>query len=140
MPAEPVFIDTSYVYALINRNDQWHSTASQLAHQIAAKSLRTVTTEFVISEIADGLAAVGFRKAAAAAIRVLYGSADTDIVPASSELVRRALELYEARDDKGWGLTDCSSFVVMGDLGIGDALSSDIHFRQAGFRPLLLET
>ena len=87
MPAEPVFIDTSYVYALINRNDQWHSTASQLAHQIAAKSLRTVTTEFVISEIADGLASVGFRKAAAAAIRVLYGSADTDIVPASSELV-----------------------------------------------------
>jgi hypothetical protein len=31
------------------------------------------------------------------------------------------------------------SFVVMGDAGLTDALTADEHFRQAGFRAVLLE-
>lgn len=41
--------------------------------------------------------------------------------------------------DKEWGMTDCISFVVMQDMGIIDALTTDDHFRQAGFRALLIE-
>lgn len=33
--------------------------------------------------------------------------------------------------------TDCISFVVMDDMGIADALTTDIHFEQAGFSILL---
>ena len=47
------------------------------------------------------------------------------------------LALFEARPDKSWGLTDCTSFVVMQRDGIRDALTSDHHFAQAGFRALL---
>jgi predicted nucleic acid-binding protein len=133
-----VFIDTSYVYALINVNDQWHSSASSLAQRLSTERVRSTTSEFVLTEIADGLSSVGFRKAAAAAIRLFYKDPETQIVPASSDLLRRGLELYESREDKNWGLTDCTSFIVMTDLGISDALSSDIHFRQAGFNPLLI--
>lgn len=49
------------------------------------------------------------------------------------------LKLYEARLDKSWGLTDCISFVVMADQGLTDALSGDLHFRQAGYRALLAD-
>jgi predicted nucleic acid-binding protein len=49
------------------------------------------------------------------------------------------LQLYQEREDKEWGLTDCISFVVMGDETLYEALTTDEHFRQAGFRPLLLE-
>jgi len=38
---------------------------------------------------------------------------------------------------KEWGLTDSVSFVVMQQVGITDALTTDDHFRQAGFRVLL---
>jgi predicted nucleic acid-binding protein len=38
---------------------------------------------------------------------------------------------------KGYSLTDCDSMRVMEDRGIHDVLSSDQHFAQAGFRPLL---
>jgi hypothetical protein len=32
---------------------------------------------------------------------------------------------------------DCTSFVVMTELRIADAITTDRHFRLAGFRPLL---
>lgn len=62
------------------------------------------------------------------------------IVAASPELMHRGIELYEARSDKDWSLTDCTSFIVMQDRGLTDALTGDHHFEQAGFRPLLAVT
>jgi len=61
------------------------------------------------------------------------------VVAASARLFDAALDLYQRRPDKDWGLTDCASFVVMSDRKLTDALTADEHFRQAGFRPLLLE-
>ena len=34
-------------------------------------------------------------------------------------------------------LTDCFSFVLMQRLGLTEALTSDLHFEQAGFKALL---
>jgi len=62
-----------------------------------------------------------------------------EVVTVDSSLFSRALRLYSTRPDKEWGLTDCVSFVVMGDRGIAAALAADQHFVQAGFRALLLE-
>lgn len=39
--------------------------------------------------------------------------------------------------DKGWGLVDCASFVIMTGRGISEALTNDRHFQQAGFPRLL---
>jgi predicted nucleic acid-binding protein len=39
--------------------------------------------------------------------------------------------------DQPWSFTDCFSFLVMRALGLRDALTSDAHFRHAGFNPLL---
>ena len=48
-----------------------------------------------------------------------------------------AWTLYKSRLDKAWSLVDCSSFVVMQQLGIQKALTTDQHFEQAGFIRLL---
>ena len=44
-----------------------------------------------------------------------------------------ALALYEARQDKAYSLTDCSSMATMRALGITQVLTRDAHFAQEGF-------
>src|SRR5688500_16253317 len=100
--------------------------------------IQLITSEFVLTEIADGLSSIAFRKAAARAIGLFRSDPNVQIVPVSSTLFDRALELFEARGDKSWGLTDCTSFVVMKDGGVTDALTTDQHFEQAGFNSLLI--
>jgi predicted nucleic acid-binding protein len=111
----------------------------QWERKLATDKQRLVTTEFVLVEIADGLAAVRFRVQAVQVIATLEASALVEIIPASSRLFTAALELYRNRGDKDWGLTDCASFVVMSKYSLSEALTTDDHFRQAGFRALLLE-
>ena len=57
-----------------------------------------------------------------------------EVVPFGAELNAEALRLFGGRSDKDWSLTDCLSFVVMNRRSIQDALTSDHHFEQAGFR------
>jgi predicted nucleic acid-binding protein len=135
----PIFLDTAYVNALVNTRDQWHEAAVQWERRLAADKRRLVTTEFVLVEIADGLAAVRFRAQAVQVIATLQASPLVEIVPASSQLFTAALALYRNRADQDWGLTDCASFVVMSERSLSAALTTDDHYRQAGFRVLLLE-
>jgi predicted nucleic acid-binding protein len=137
--ATPYFVDTAYIQAVINTRDQWHGAAARWEAWPAAERRRLVTTEFVLIEFGDSLATVKARSLAAGMIDVLRGSSLVDTVPTSAELFDAALGLYRNRADKGWGLTDCSSFVVMRERGLTAALTADEHFRQAGFRALLLD-
>jgi predicted nucleic acid-binding protein len=136
---QAVFLDTAYVNALINTRDQWHQAAVLWERRLASEKRELTTTEFILIEIADGLAAVRFRTHAAHIISTLRMSPLVQIIPASSHLFRAALQLYQSRSDKDWGMTDCTSFVVMGERDLTEALTADDHFQQAGFRALLIE-
>jgi predicted nucleic acid-binding protein len=135
----PLFLDTAYVNALFNKRDQWHFKAIEWQKKNADENTSLVTTEFILAEIADSLAAVKFRQQAANIIHTLQKSLLVEVVSASAELFHGGLNLYENRFDKDWGLTDCISFVVMENRNLTDALTTDNHFRQAGFKALLLE-
>lgn len=133
----PVFLDTGYVYALVNTRDQWHEQAVAWQQRIVAARRALVTTELICVEIADGLAAVRFRAQAARIVSALEDSPLVEVVPVSKELLESAFELYRQHDDKDWGLTDCASFVVMHERGLSEALTTDGHYTQAGFDALL---
>jgi len=139
LPTETLFLDTAYVYALFNTRDQWHETALSWQKKIAAENISLLTTEFILIEIGNGLSSLKFRKSAAAVIHALSENPFVTVIPATSELFLKALALYEERPDKNWGLTDCTSFTVMNENGLTEALTTDDHFRQAGFKVLLLD-
>lgn len=85
------FLDTAYVYARVNVRDQWHQQAVQWEERLSTSRRPLVTSEFVLVEIADGLAAVKFRLQAAAIIAALQASLLVEIVPATSTLFEAAV-------------------------------------------------
>jgi len=129
-----VFADAFYFVACLNRADQHHKKAASFASQ---NQRPIVTTTWILTEVADAFAASTARDRIARFVAVLEGDANTKIVPATQALFHRGLESYAARPDKDWTLTDCISFVVMGDEAITDALTGDQHFVKAGFKVLL---
>jgi predicted nucleic acid-binding protein len=135
----PVFVDTAYLLALSNLRDQWRPQAEHWEWRMSASRRPLVSTAYVLTEVADALASPRTRQLATSLIHVLLNSPLVEVIPASSTLLQAALVLYAQRPDKYWSLTDCTSFVAMGQRGMGEALTADQHFRQAGFRALLLE-
>ena len=132
-----VFLDTGYVIALSDRRDRYHQRAREYAEQVSQGGGQVVTTQDVLVEIGNALAAVGSRSFAVQYIRAIERADALEVVEASPELFQRGLALYEERQDKEWGLTDCISFVTMRDRGIQEALTTDHDFEQAGFTALL---
>lgn len=98
-----------------------------------------ITTNLVLVELLNASSAKRppERQAAVEVCKDFTEGNQHRVVMVGAELFSRSLSLYSARPDKHWSLTDCASFLVMERLGIQDALSYDLHFEQAGFRPLL---
>ena len=133
------FLDAAYAIALSAVSDQYHKKAEILAKQIETDAIQMITTRAVILEIGNALAKLRYRAAAIELLDSLEEDPNVKIIALSEELFNRAMELYRQRPDKEWGLTDCVAFVVMQDYGITEALTTDEHFKQAGFRALLIE-
>ena len=87
-------------------------------------------------EVADALAKSECRTRIRDFLLHLRQSKGCEVVPATRETLDRALELFHKHADKEWTLTDCVSFVVMRERGVGSALTGDHHFEQAGFKVL----
>jgi predicted nucleic acid-binding protein len=130
---KPVFADTYYFIALLNPADQDHERAVRWT---AESSRAIVTTEFVLMEVADGMAKFNRRSVFGQCHRIVTQSSGIRLVSASHELFERGVEMYLSRMDQEWTLTDCISFVVMRDLGLTEALTADHHFEQARMVPL----
>ncbi len=130
----PVFLDTQYLLGLINPDDKWHRAAVTAAGRTQG---RRATTDAILLELADALCRKHHRGQAARAVAELRADPEVECIQVDRELFERAFELYCARTDKDWSLTDCVSFVVMADRKIEAALTADRHFEQAGFRALL---
>jgi len=98
-----------------------------------------LTTEAILTEFANSLTKPQWRQLAVDTIYDLRNDPDVKIISVSSDLFSKGLKLYSERLDKEWSLTDCISFEVMKERKLSNALTTDHHFEQAGFRALLLE-
>ena len=129
-----LFLDSSYVIALVNKKDQRHKQALEMARGLGACPL--VTTDAILLEVGNSLAR-SFKAEAIAVIEEFLFSDEVRIVAVDTALFQKGFDLYKSYQDKSWGLVDCISFIVMREAGITDALTTDRHFEQAGFNALL---
>jgi len=130
-----VFLDTSYLIALVNKRDDLHAVALAASDNFHGPFL---TTQLVLVELANSLCLPPLRPVAVTIIEQITKDPHTTVVACTAERFKRALSLYGNRPDKGWGLTDCFSFIVMDEAKVRQALTFDDHFRQAGYRVPLL--
>ena len=128
-----VFADTFYWIALLNPTDVFHEPAinTPVAGQI-------VTSLAVQLEVLDAFST----RPSLRPLAMRFWQRTTDdsvvtVVPLHNTLLKQAIALFKARDDKTWSFTDCISFEIMRQRGITAALTADRHFRQAGFQTLL---
>lgn len=128
------FADSFVFLAMVNPRDRRHTDAVQT---LASLRRPMVTTAWVLTELADGLACHTTRALFQNIEARLRADDRVAIIPPSEELYLSGLALYHDRPDKDWSLTDCISFVVMKDRHIVEALTGDHHFEQAGFVALL---
>ena len=129
-----VFLDTAFVIALSVATDEHHKRAEELADQLETEAIHLVT---VLLEIGNALSKQRYRQDALELLTALERDGQVEIVPLTENLYEQAFDLFRRRPDKDWGLVDCASFVVMQERSLTEALTTDEHFEQAGFRALL---
>lgn len=131
-----VFADANYWIGLFNPKDQLHDAAVVASGTLTRT--RLVTSEMVLVEVLNGLAEYpALRGQVVLAVDAIMADPNTEVVPQSALLFRDALAHFRQHHDKEWGLTDCSSFVIMRQRGLHEALTHDHHFEQAGYTALL---
>ena len=131
-----LFVDTAGWMACADAADPAHvrSCAARDAALEAGQTL--VTTDFVVDET---LTLIRFRlglDAAAAWWRQVDRSARLRWERIDTERFERARQLFFQYRDKDFSFTDCTSFAVMRQIRLTQALTTDRHFRQMGFQVL----
>jgi len=134
-----IFIDTSYLAALIDRGDQLHELALVLAAELRSPSVRFVTSEIVLIELLTFFSGFGREGRESAAMYAAELRADplVTVVTHTEDLYDAAFTLYRERPDKSYSMVDCIGMVICKDRGITEVLTADHDFEQEGLTILL---
>jgi uncharacterized protein len=129
-----MLLDTSGLLGYLDPTEPKHLEACRL--MIAAP--RRLTHSYVLAELVALAQVRGLPRRPV--LEFLEGVTDgdfVDVVYVDEELHRAAVDLLSRRLDKTYSLCDAVSFLLMGERGIVEALTTDHHFEQAGFVRLL---
>lgn len=131
-----IFVDTWAWYALADAQDRDHELAQLAVEDIIERKAELVTTNFVLDEATTLIryklghsAALKFRST----IRQLLQDELLSIYRISEAQEIAAGDLFERYADQDLSFTDCTSFVVMQELELSEAFTSDHHFLILGF-------
>lgn len=126
-----IFLDTSAIYALADRDDDQHE-AAVASFEAALKSGRSiVTSNYVVVESA---ALLHRRLGRQVANAFLDQAEQFSIHWVSADIHREAVEYLKACGTSKLSLVDAVSFVVMSNADIKEFLGFDAHFSNAGLQ------
>ena len=137
MAALDVFMDTAGFLALWDAADEHHGRALRLQGELVRKGRRFLTTDYIVDETVTLLLMRHSHAAAADFLQTVTASESLHLHWVTPDRFHAAAAFFARHDDKEWSFTDCVSFELMHDLKVQDCFTTDRHFRQAGFNPLL---
>lgn len=134
-----LFVDTSGWGNLIDRSQPFHSLAATLYRLARQQNHTIITTNYILTELIALLTSPLklTRSQIITFVESLKQSTYVEILHIDVKADDQAWQLLINRQDKNWSLVDCSSFIIMQERNITEALTNDNHFEQAGFVRLL---
>ena len=126
-----IFVDTSALYAILDRDDENHAVARNTWERLLRSSQTLFTHNYVLVEIAAlvqnrlGMPALRVVQERITPVLWVYWITESDH--------RTAVEMAVAADRHKLSLVDCVSFLTMRSHSVSDAFSFDKHFSEQGF-------
>lgn len=129
-----MLLDTSGLLCFFDDKDFRHNKAVSFIESANTR----LTTNYVLAELIPLCETRGLnRKRTLEFVETLVKNPLVEIVWVDEELHNQAFALLQKRLDKTYSLCDAVSFIIMGERGILEALTTDKHFEQEGFIKLL---
>lgn len=129
-----VFVDTSALYAVLDRDDSNHRAAREAWERLLRDAAVLLTSNYVLVETS----ALVQHRLGVAALRAFH----QDVAPVlrlewiTESQHRAAVEAVLAAGRKRLSLVDCVSFQLMREHGVRTAFCFDKHFGEQGFESL----
>ena len=130
-------MDTSGFFALLVARDPHHDRCAEFVRKLGARGGRAFTSEAIISETCTLLQARRQGHLIGGFLDYVEVSRALTVLPVGTEIFQRTKDYLRRRFEHGFSFVDCSSFLQMADFRLTDALTTDEHFRTAGFHPML---
>ena len=134
MTIENVFIDTSAFYALMDRSDRYHQSASKLwAHMLDNGSYLMTSNYVTVETLALLQNRIGFEAAGLWSRDVL---SILETLWIDEVLYNLAFEIWLSLGRRKLSLVDCTSFAIMHHHKMEKVFGYDKHFTDHGFEVL----
>jgi uncharacterized protein len=137
MAVRDVLADTSALYAFVDRNDASHVAARDAVTRILKAGRMIIATDYLVAESVNLANARGGTAVALRVLDLVEQSAGIRLERIGVDRFEAAKTFFRKNSDHRYSFTDCTSFVLMRELRLTEALTTDHHFVEAGFRALL---
>ena len=129
-----LFVDTGGWLACADGSDPNHTRACAARDAALEAGQTLITSDYVVDETLTLIRVRLGIRAADAWWHQIDRSARLRWERVDSGRFEKARGLFSQFQDKDFSLTDCASFAIMRELRLTHALTTDRHFRQAGFQ------
>ena len=126
---EKIMVDTSAIYALLDKSDDMHNQAKKILFMLAEEKATVMITNFIVAECHALLAS----RLNPGLARNWLENLSWPVERITDEDEIKALNIIVHYEDKAFSYTDAATFAVMERLGINKVFAFDRHFAQYGF-------
>jgi predicted nucleic acid-binding protein len=134
-----ILIDTSAIYALLNRLDKRHTIAREFYDHLPGNS-NFLVIEYVLAETMTLLRARHLSHVAAQFRERLLTSRIFTLQYSSPELEQATFQIFRSYTDKDWSYADCALFATAQRLAVQQVFTFDHHFDQMQLQRVPSET
>ena len=131
MEIKEILVDSSFIFAFISRQDNYHKEAAKL---ISTNTNPLVITDFCFAELTSLITKRIGKKIAIQIGEKIMASDFMRITYVDEHIKRAAWKLFTKFADKNFDFIDAISFSFCKDNKIDTAFTLDKHFKQIGFK------